>query len=274
MNQSESESFSDPSLKNAVKRIHSSECAPAALTRSVQQTLAGEWSMADVSMSQSRSLGWWERWQSLVYSGLAACVVLAGIGVLVLGYMGHFDQRNSYSVAPTGSIVSTELANAMVAQHEQCRKGPEHPPVSRDDLQNLQQALQTQLGFPVVALVPNGGWTLRGAGPCALQETPAAHFLFQRGKQEVSVFALPAGVVRQVHGGKSVYQKECGGCPVAAAVHGPALYAAVGSSADGSLMLSEVAAIRDQFIARLPDEMGDSCPIETPLALIRLPFTH
>lgn len=262
--------FSDPSLKSALQRAHGSESAPLSLRTAVQQTLAGQWAITE--SPAPRSIGNWQRWQSLIYSALAASVVLLGVSILVMAYLGYFDQRRHVASSATPTI-STQLVNAMVARHQSCGALKDHHLVTGNNIEQIKSRLQAQLGFPVTFAMPADGWTFKGAGRCSVGDISGAHFLFERGKQEVSVFALPADSVRQVHTGSTVYQNKCGGCPVAAAVHGPALYAAVGSSEDGSLLLPEVAAIRDQFLAAIPDQAVESCLVTPPIAA-SLPVAH
>ncbi len=257
------EQFSDPSLRNALRRTLGNERAPAALREAVARSMNDGWQLSEAEQPSTGS--WsdrWERWHSVVYASIAACVMLFGIAFLVMSYLGYFDRQPSYAGRSVTRDVSPALADAMVARHTACGKLHDHHLIAGDDIPMLKIKLEAQLGYPVAVVMPGNGWIFKGAGRCDVGETPAAHLLFERGTQEVSVFSLPAAAVRPVSTDTRFYQSECNGCPLASAVHGAAMYAAVGSSTDGSLTLYDVITIRDQFIASLPVMQGDGCSSE------------
>lgn len=263
--------FNDPSLRNALRRTVGSERAPVELRDVIARSMTDGWQVADTEQPTTRS--WrerWERWHSVVYAGIAACVMLFGVTFLVMSYLGYFDRRPSYASQPVAGSVSTELANAMVARHTACGKLHDHHLIPGDDVPALKKTLEAQLGYPVAIVMPGNGWVFKGAGRCDVGKTPTAHLLFARGTQEVSVFSLPADAVRPVSTGTRFYQSECNGCPLASAVHGAAIYAAVGSSTDGSLTLYDVITLRDQFVASLPEMQGDGCSEEMQVVAVAI----
>ncbi len=263
------EQFSDPSLRNALRRTLGNERAPATLRDAIVGSLSGGWKISDDAPPTTIGLrARWERWHRVVYASVAACVALFGVMFLVMSYLGYFDRRPSYAGQNVSAGVPVALANAMVERHTACGKLHDHHLIAGNDAPKLKKTLEAQLGYPVAVVMPGNDWVFKGAGRCDVGKTPSAHLLFARGAQEVSVFVLPAGAIHQVSliasGGASFYQSECNGCPLASAVHGGAMYAAVGSSTDGSLTLVDVVTVRDQFIAALPEIQGDGCSIETP----------
>lgn len=268
--------FNDPGLRNALRRSFGHERAPETLRQNIEQLLVGT-AVPVIEMKAPKSTALrdvWERWNSVVYSGIAACVMFAGAAFLVLSYQGYFDRNPRYSNnQPVVGDVPSNLAVALVARHTACSQLNDHHMLKGDNLPALKAELERQMNFPVAVMDPGDGWVFKGAGRCDVGKTPAAHVLFARGKQELSVFSMPGDIVRTVstHTEPSIFESEFQNNPIAGATRGAATYAAVGSSPDGSLTLSDIVALRDQFMSSLPAMPGEDCAgtsRSVPIAMI------
>ncbi len=214
----------------------------------------------------------WDRWHGVVYSGIAAGVMLLAVWLLVYAAMGGLDPRPNFVTYPLrpASEVPVFLAGAMVGTHANCAKLPDHHAVPGDDLVAIRRRLQSQLGFPVGGMRPGDGWVFKGAALCKVGHHPAAHLLSARGPQAVSIFSLPARATYQASSGSS-YQSELNGCVMSGVVEGNGLYCVVASglgSAKDCPTIHQVNDFRDALLASLSDGFctPDSDPAPAPAA--------
>jgi hypothetical protein len=256
--------FNDAGLKNALRRSFGHERAPEALRLNVQQLFVGT-AVPVIEMKPTKSATLrdaWERWNSVVYSGIAACVMIAGAAFLVMSYQGYFDRNPRYTRnEPVIGDVPSNLAVALINRHNACSQLKDHHILKGDNLPALKVELERQMNFPVAIVALGDGWVFKGAGRCDVGNTPSAHVLFARGKQELSVFSMPADIVRNVstHTGPTLFESQYRDDPIAGGTRGAVTYAVVGSSTDGSLTLGEVVTLRDQVMASIPALPGEDC---------------
>ena len=209
-------SFHDPELKLALRRVWTAETAPATLRERVQAMGIGaaRARAADVMPAPARGRRAWAwplRYPRPVY-GLAA-VVTTVIG-FAIAY--QLDQPPAWRSASSVSMVSANfpdvvpasVARGLVDVHARCQDKPNHESFSdipRDDLMALRGRLQAQLGFPVLAAPLDDGperWDFRGAALCPIGKAPAAHLVFARKGQAVSIFSLPRWSCPDAHDGQ------------------------------------------------------------------------
>ncbi len=81
---------------------------------------------------------------------------------------------------------------------------------------------------------------------CPVGSQDSAHLVFKRGKEDVSVFSLPARMVATAKNNASFDQIEAGH-PIASFTSGGGLFCIVGSSPDGSMTLDRANAIRAEL---------------------------
>lgn len=221
--------FDDPVLRDVVRRAFAGETAPVSLRQRVVETLDTE------QRAEQNPRRQWNR------LGLAAAAVLViGVGLAYLVLL-----RNSEKPVPQW------FAAAMVASHDQCAGRSDHHLLSgltpANDVRAAGARLWRDLGYPVLAAELGDGWTFAGAGICQVSGHNAAHLLYTRGQDSISVFSIPAAVL---YAGDATdgteYSQVEQGHPVSGFIQGGAVHCLVGRSASGSLTLQEVKRLRDQ----------------------------
>lgn len=238
----EDQSFDDPGLKAAIRRVWGQERAPSAL-RGRLLVAGGE---AVVQEAPASRASWRLRRRTL---GLAmAAMVLLAIGI------GFQFWRNTHDThGASASVLPASLANELVARHDDCCAAKDHhmPGLSRDNFTFIGQQLHQKLGFPILAARLPGPWDFHGASICPVGNTPSGHLVFEKtgkqgGAEFVSVFSLPRGFVDD-HCPSGDSAQIDNQHPMAAFVTLAGFYCVVGSSTDGSLSLDQVRALRDQL---------------------------
>lgn len=227
--------FDDPPLKDAVKRACGGERCPEGLRQSVLGlTGAG-------AGSDPVEIEWWRRpmaWR------VAAALVVALVGVAIWSSMVPPEDRGG---VPTPVAPPVALA-PFVERHDACVKdhltaGHKAADVPQDDFQKMGSALCAKLKVPVLAAdLRKDGWAFQGASLCDLKGERAAHLLFTRGKQELSVFTTAAAKGQSTCGGGEVNfcSERIRNHEVAAFVKSGGVHCMVGHCADGKLGGDEV----------------------------------
>jgi len=246
--------FDEPGLKAAVQRAWA-EAAPQRLRGRVSHLIATAASM-DHSADLPRPLSGWQIWASRAYAIAAAAVLIFAIGLLALYYQGAISiganpiaRGGMVPVVPTRTEVPVQLVQSLVATHVACARLPDHHLIDRavgaKTYAELSLQLTADLGYPVLARRVGGeDWKFLGAGECTVNGVRAAHLLFGKGNDTISVFSLPAHCM----GGCSVgaqYDGAVDGHPVAGFARGGAAYAMIGSSPSGALSTQALVSMRD-----------------------------
>jgi hypothetical protein len=200
MSQESLHSFDDPALKVALKRACAPQKAPDSLRARIEAVMARQAAppamrpatrdeTSDVIGTIGRLRQWWG------YRLAVAAVLLLAIGAPVY-YLGFRDT----GAGPAVDVypVSDTAMSALVKRHDGCSKGPlRHHVIEapNDDFVAIGKELSAKLGYPVlVADLRDDGWTFRGAAICPVNDqVKAAHLVFDRGGQTLSVFTVPAG---------------------------------------------------------------------------------
>jgi len=145
--------------------------------------------------------------------------------------------------------IPTELAQALVARHDSCSSEPDHhflAGVAKDDLTAIRKTLARSLDQRVLVTNLPEGWVFRGAQLCPVGQDRAAHVIFTRGNQTISLFSLPNADYPSSTNDVP-YESMAAGHPIAGFTHGNGMYCLVGSSPDGKLTLDELKRLRDQL---------------------------
>jgi anti-sigma factor RsiW len=265
MSQESLHSFDDPALKVALKRACSPRKAPDSLRARIQAVVAREAAApamrladpdepADVIGTIGRPRQWWG------YRLAVAAVLLLALGAPVY-YFGFHDTgggpaQHAYPVSDAGM-------SSLVKRHDGCGKGhPQHHMLEApaDNFAAIGKELSAKLGYPVlVADLRDDGWKFRGAAICPVNDqAKAAHLIFDRDGQTLSVFTIPASAC----GGKAAKDGDCYCCekdqhPMAGFIQKGVLYTMVVHCPSGAINKDEVAQLlrkhRNDIVA-LADE--------------------
>lgn len=252
--------FDDPALKTAVTRAWAGERAPDGLRRRVMELAAAQREedrlrIVPAVAPASRGGVWRHPWTRY---GLAAAAMVA-IG---FGLASRLDHRqggldlgggNTLAVTP---VLPASLAKELVQRHDRCRQvnashGLSQTPQGNFD--DIRQKLHERLGFPVLAGPiddgtgrPAEGWTFRGAAVCPVNNVEAAHLVFSRGNQVISVFSLPRGACPTAHGDEEAEDANPDH-PIAVWVWSDGVHCVVGSSDDRSLSVDQVRSVLEHL---------------------------
>lgn len=242
MSESESETFNDPGLKAAIRRVWGEERCPAALRQRIisataqdAQTLQPSRKPAGISRNRFRP----------VLGFAMAAMVLVAIG-LYLRF--HQPSHTTPDTTVATAALPATLADDLVARHDECCAAPDHhmPGISRNDFGLIRQQLGKRLGIPVLSAALAGGWDFRGASVCAVGSVDSGHLVFKRGAEFVSLFSLPPNFLKGASTGPECAQTEAEH-PIAGFRTASGFYCVVGSSKDGSLTLDQVRTLRDEL---------------------------
>jgi hypothetical protein len=239
--------FDDPGFKAAVRRTVGRETAPPSLRARVESLLAAEAASlaaqdgndasngtptepAKSSSSSSRGSRWLTRdrafWRT---AAAAACVLIA------LGFMAYEIREVIFPPSPyvggggAGPMaVPTTLVADMARTHDTCSKLPDHHKIPGNDPVALKDKLTAGAGVTASSISLGADWTFKGAGVCKVGEKDAAHLLFARADEYVSIFSLAAG--EECGYGSEEYKELYEKHVVTGFRRGNALYCVVGSS--------------------------------------------
>jgi hypothetical protein len=257
-------SFDDPGLKAAVRRAWGHERATEALRARVFALAAANRPLdssaptgAPAVITTIRPSVWQHPW--LRYGLAAAAMVLIGFGVAYRLDDTPFGRDRFGGIGGTEvtftSTVPPPIAQGLLDSHDRCSKYPDHnayPDVPGDNFPAMRRRLQEHLGFPVLAgnveeALGRSGWRFKGAAVCKVGDVNAAHLVFVRDGQAISVFSLPPSSCR--HAGRTPHECEDPNPdhPTAVFVWSDGVHCVVGSSTDRSLSLDQVRAVLEHL---------------------------
>lgn len=234
--------FDDPGLKAALRRVMDpAEAAPAGLRERIlaRGFTDREEEEAPKPIPMPRRSPMWVRFA-------AAAVLVIGLGTLAYQV---WDMNRPPRYDPAYAI-SNSLYKAMVQTH-QAREGGTATPA--DSVKTLAAApkLSETTGRPTfVADLTKDGWTFEGGAVRQVGSHAAAQLFFTKDKAAISVLSLPASAAPGAQDG-TTYDVEFKGHPIAGFTRQGGLYCIVGSSADGSLNVSDVKALLERHQGEL-----------------------
>ncbi|MEO6435604.1 MAG: hypothetical protein ABIP55_07560 [Tepidisphaeraceae bacterium] len=260
--------FDDPAFRAAVRRAAGAETAPARLRRRVSAAMTAA-AAAAAGASTAASTGaivtpptgraGWLGPAPLKTLAIAA-VTLVAVGFAVLQIMSYFglEPGAGSSPAPRGPVAFPQtFAAAVIMVHDNCAKLPDHHVIPGVDPAALREPLSKLEGIPVFATSLGDSWQFRGASLCQVEGAKAAHLLFARGGEMVSIFSLPAPASCQ----KSSYSMFVSGHPLAGFTRDGTLYCVVGSATSGKFTLEEL----EPVMATVLTSFGvEHCEVEPP----------
>ena len=231
--------FDDPALKQAVRRAFADEgeTAPAALRQRVEALFAAGAVAAAAGSGRARAepirrsdRSWWGR-QLTARNGIAAAIALLAVGFMfwqLRSQLGTSSPSSHYNYATTKFPDS--FAVAMVAAHENCAKLPDHHLVPGKDPASVKAQLTAAEGITVAATDLGDGWQFQGAGICNVGGVKAAHLLFTRGKDTLSMISMPAP--RSLAGFSGTYTEVVQDHPMSGVVSQGGVYCLIASAPD------------------------------------------
>jgi hypothetical protein len=216
--------FDDPALRAALHRAMGSESAPSSLRRQVVARLDHEDQVL-------------RRWRKPLSAFAAAAVILIGFSVAYMMLWRTVEHP-----------IPKFIASAMVSVHDQYAANKIHTTITDPDLRNVRKLLESQVGHPVMIASLGDGWVFVGADVTTLSNITAAHALFKRGNQTVSIFSLPASALYEgaVNDGVTYEQMEQDH-PVSGVVYEGAVNCLVASATTGGLDLKQLSQLRDRL---------------------------
>jgi hypothetical protein len=206
------------------------------------------------SPASPRGRGWLGRdrafWRTLA---AAACVLLA-LGFMAYEIREQVFPRSPYAGGGSGvTAVPASLVLDLTRTHDNCAKLPDHHKIPGDDPAALRDKLTAGAGVTASTISIGGEWKFKGAGLCQVGEKQAAHLLFVRADEYVSIFSM-AAPEECGYGGdsyKDIYEKH----PVAGFRRGEALYCVVGSSANREMTKDEL----DPVLQKMQASVASGC---------------
>ena len=259
-------SFEDPGLRAAVCRAWGDERCPAAVRNGVVSAVAGLRAQAPDSPAfiantapSTRPSFWQQPW--LRYGLAAAAMMVIGFGIASRLDNSRPDTPGFGGTEVTfASTVPAPIAAGLLESHDRCSKYADHnafPALTPDNFAAMRLKLEETLGFPVLAgnveeALGRNGWQFKGAAVCKVGDVSAAHLVFVRNAQAISIFSLPPSSCR--HAGRSATECEDANPdhPVAVFVWSDGVHCVVGSSTDRSLSVDQVRSVLEQLRPTLP----------------------
>ena len=276
-------SFDDPGLKAAVRGAWGTERAPQSLRARIEAMAAAERARgfeADAAApAVFGTIGpdttppaivrpprfWQQPW--LRYGFAAAAMVLVGFGLahrLDDTPFGRDDFAQTGGGGTDVTLASTlppPIRRGMLESHDRCQKFEHnaYPDLPAGNFPAMRERLEKHLGFPVLAgdveeALGRNGWRFQGAAVCKVGGVDAAHLVFVRNRQAISLFSLPRSCSHTTRGGGA---RECEDPnpdhPVALFVWSDGVHCVVGSSTDRSLSVDQVRSVLDHLRPTLAD---------------------
>lgn len=268
--------FDDSGLKAAVRRAWGEERCPDDVRARVLAAANASAGLAAPPRQGRDSLPaviittrpsfWQQPW--LNYGLAAAATVLIGFGVAYRVDDSPFGRDRMGDLGGTAvtfaSTVPPMIAQGLRDSHDRCIKYPSHSPspeLSNESFPAIRQRLEQRLRFPVLAgsiehALGRDGWQFKGAAVCKVGDVDAAHLVFTRGDQAISVFSLPPSSCN--HSGREAreYEDPNPDHPVAVFVWSDGVHCVVGSSVDRSVSVDEVRSVLEHLRPSLPQPRG------------------
>jgi hypothetical protein len=186
-------------------------------------------------------------------------MVVVGFGLAAM--LDRTRDRTGLGAEVTfASTVPQPVAHDLLESHDRCTKYLDHnayPDLTRDDFATMRQRLEKRLGFPVLAgnveeALGRNGWKFKGAAVCKVGDVDAAHLVFVRDGQAISIFSLPRGTCRSPDGDPHEVDDANPDHPIAVFVWSDGVHCVLGSSTDRSLSVDQVRSVLEHLRPSLP----------------------
>lgn len=232
--------FDDPALKAAIRRVWKDHGAPPDLRRQMQVRAAS------VTAAHRPPIA------------LAAAAII----LIALGLVAWRLSRVAPPYHQQMAKLPNDLAQNLVKTHDYCCSQSDHhmPGLPRDDFSAIAKVLTARLGWPVLAAPLKDDWKFDGAAICPVGRSQSAHLVFKRGKDDISIFSLPASLAPNAQH-VAEYQEVEEGHPIAAFAANGGLFCVVGSGPDDTMKLSNVRAILDELRPHLNIDVAERATV-------------
>ena len=258
MNEHESE-FEDPGFKAAVRRTVGREAAPPSLRAKVESLLATEAVALTTADATSGGPGsspaapaprrpgrlvidrnFWRT------AAAAACVLIA-LSFMAYQIREQFfpPSRIAYAPGVAGITVPEAVVVHLTRTHDNCSRLEDHHKIPGDNPEALREKLTAGAGVTASTISLGADWKFKGAGICAVGDKQAAHLLFVRADEYVSIFSMlaPEECGYSTEDYAALYEKH----PVAGFRQGSALYCVVASSSKRDMSKDELNPVLDKM---------------------------
>ena len=248
MSQQDGPIFEDCELKAALRRCLCNEQAPAPLRERIAQAVATQAAtIATTPLAPSPILSTGTMRLNptsaspATFSTLLPGLAIAASMILAIGSIALILSRSSQTLPH-------QFEAAAVARHDGCCEAADHhnPTMPQATFARIGQYLQQQLHHPVLAAdMTKDGWQFSGVSICPVGGIDAAHLLFRRNLQTLSVFSLPASAIPTLDDHQSYEARTADGHTVVARMQDGAVYCLVGKGTDGDLTIDELDQLLD-----------------------------
>jgi hypothetical protein len=277
----EYDQLDDPTLKEAIRRAFpAAESAPPRLRQRVEAMLATG-AVASIASAAGRnghdagsglrrpSRAWWAG-ESPKKTAVVAALVLIAVGFMVFQIWDEFGGGAARPVYAGTTTLTDSFAASLVRAHDNCAKLPDHHLVPGTDPAAMKKQLTQTEGVNVAAVDLAPAWQFKGAGICTVDgATKAAHLLYARGRDMISVFSMPA-VSGCGRGGMEAYQKIVQNHRIAGIFANGAVYCIVGSSPQMDLTQKDLDLLLERVQA---DVGGEACVVDDTASGLAIPAT-
>jgi hypothetical protein len=263
--------FDDPALREAVRRACVRETAPPELRRRIEGMMtAGGLAAAAASPHVSPAAPAApsaskpaktppSRWRISLGESPYKTLAAAAIAIIAVS-IAAIQIRNSIgpsksNVPPAAVTFPAAFAAELVRTHVNFAKYPDHQTIQGATPTTMTAELTKLAGVPVAATELGDGWLFKGASTTTVSGTKAAHLLFARGNDLLSLFSMPAPPSYN-QGASYPYHATIDGHPMAGFVHNGAIYCLVGSSPSGDITQKSI----DPLLAKVQNSvLADAC---------------
>jgi hypothetical protein len=261
--------FNDPVLKKAICRCWSCDCAPKELHNKISQLLQQDSTSPTNAFSPSsrarnlRQQISWILWPT----------ALAALFLLSVSLLHHFHKPQadapptslalapaqlSPQPSPQSSSLPIAFESALIFRHDSCCSEPNHHhlSVSINDDAAIASALRARLNQPVAVYRPDQpGWVFRGASICPVAispvaPTPAAHLVFARGNDTLSIFSLPHASLPSAAPGQT-YTGDLNNHHILAFEKDNALFCLVTAGTGQDVSIDQLKTMQSQILPRI-----------------------
>jgi len=236
--------FEDPALKAALKQAWGGESAPVSLRQAIGEIA---FDARPVPIRFPRFL-----------RPLAAAAVLA-VGVSCLAFQAT-KMRPSVSMPRPWLALHAPLEQQLAVRHDTCAAASSHrlAGLIQTDFVQLQSQVKDALKVSAVTEALGAGFKFQGASVCQLNDhVQAAHLLFKRENEWLSIFSMPANSMPDVKSG-SRYEGMDGKHKMLGFVENGNFYCVIGSDAPDTDCRDDVRSAYQEIRATFPSALASA----------------
>lgn len=199
------------------------------------------------------------RWPTLALAAAAVFIVgFAGVYVHHHRQPGKTGPAGVAGTAGSESRIDHDILVDLVKTHDQCSiSDHDMRDLPKKDVKAIAKAMGRKLHDRILAAnLVEDGWQLRGAAICKVGNRPAAHILYTRGGQTMSVFSVP-NVPKGTCFDCGIDQEMVEDHMLAGFASKGRIYCMVGYCPKHELKLEEVASLLERHRGDVVDQAGE-----------------